>query len=332
MTLQQLRGMCAVVECAYNVSRAAEALHTSQPAISKMIRLIEEEIRTALFIRARGRIVGLTEMGTDVLALAQRILQDVKAVSDISAERFNQKSGVLKIGTTHLHARYALLKVIKEFRRDYPDVHLHLSLGNPQQILDWVSKGDVHLGICTLPRHIPENVFSLPAYPIERCIITPLQHPLLRKRRISFKDIAKYPLIAYDSLFNSGWVVEAEFEKRGLTPLIAMKATDANVIKAYVAAGLGVSIFQKMALDKDKNVGVIDMPHLLPSSVTYINLRQGQYLRNFQYEFISRLTPKWDRQSIEAQTDTDRKINPSAIPVRRGDAPGAGVEPVPDCV
>lgn len=300
MTLQQLRGLCAVVDCSYSITRAAKALYTSQPAMSKMIRLMEEELKVDLFTRARGRLVGLTDVGADVVALARRILLDLNAVSEISAERFNEKSGVLKIGTTHLHARYALLNVIKEFRQAYPNVHLHLRLGNPQQILEWVSRGHVHLGVSTLPHQLPPNIISLPAYRIDRCIITPLGHPLLRTRKITFCDLAKYPLIAYDDSSTSGQVIAAEFEKRGLAPTIAMTAIDANVIKTYVAAGLGVSIFQTMALESDEQLGVIQATDLLPSSTTYINLRHGQYLRNFLYDFISRLAAQWNRRAVDA--------------------------------
>lgn len=301
MTLQQLRGLCAIVTSSYSVSRAAKVLHTSQPAISKMVRSLEAETRTDIFLRARGRIIGLTDVGAEMVSLAHRILDDVKAFSDISENRFDQRAGALKIGTTHLHARYPLLKVIKGFRRDFPNVHAHLALGHPRQIVEWVSEGDVQVGICTLPQQVPGNVVSLPAYVIERCLITPLGHPLLKKRTIGFNDLARYPLIAYDNLFNSGWLVEAEFEKRGIKPLIAMKATDANVIKAYVAAGLGVSIFQKMALEDDKDIGVIETPRLFPSSMTYVILRQGQYMRSFLYDFIERLAPRWNRTSIAAE-------------------------------
>lgn len=310
--------MCAIVTSSYNVSRAAKVLHTSQPAISKMVRLLEQEIKTDIFLRARGRIVGLTDVGVDVLNLARRILDDVKAFSDISEDGFSQTSGVLKIGTTHLHARHPLLNVIKDFRREYPSVQLHLALGHPKQILDWVSQGEVQIGICTLPRHVATNVVSLPAYSIDRCIITPLRHPLLKKRRVTFNDIAEYPLIAYDNLFNSGWVVDAEFEKRGLKPLIVMRATDANVIKAYVAAGLGVAIFQKMALEKDKDVGVIEALDILPPSVTYISLRHGQYMRSFLYQFAARVAPQWNRASIEVElTKAERmKRTPVSFPCR----------------
>jgi DNA-binding transcriptional LysR family regulator len=301
MTLQQLRGICAVVEHGYSVSRAAKALHTSQPAMSKMIRLVEDELKTEVFLRARGRIAGLTEIGTDVVSLARRILQDVNAISDVSAERFHQRSGVFKIGTTHLHARYALLDVIKDFRLIYPDVHLHLVLANPQQILDLVVRGDVQLAICTLPQQIPPDIVSLPAYTIERCVITPLHHPLLRQRKIRLADIARWPLVAYDNAFNSGWVIEAEFARRGLKPLVVMRATDADVIKAYVAAGLGISVFQKLALQQDDNLAVIDTPDLLPSSLTFINLRAGQYLRNFMYDFIRRVASQWDRCAVDAE-------------------------------
>ncbi len=300
MTLQQLRSMNEVVSNAYSVSRAARALYTSQPAVSKIIKSLEEELGAEIFVRARGRIAGLTEIGEDVLALAKRILQDAAALNELVAERYSEKSGVLRIATTHLHARYALLEIITAFTRHYPGVHLDLTQGNPEQITAWVAEGEVHLGVSTLPERLPDSVLTLPAYPIERCIITPPGHPLLKAKRLRLEDVARYPLITYDRMFNSGNVVQGVFERHGLGPRIAMKATDANVIKAYVAAGLGIAVFQKMALEpaRDKNLGVIDSAHLFPPSQACISLRRGQYLRGYVYDFIKGIAPQWTRAAI----------------------------------
>ena len=213
MTLQQLRSICEVVASGCSVSRAAQALHTSQPAVSKLIKLLEQELGAEVFVRAKGRITGLTEIGEDVFAHARRILHDSAALTEIAAERYSEKSGVLRIGTTHLHARYALLEVITAFTRAYPEVHMDLTQGNPEQIADWVAAGTVHLGISTLPGVVPASVLTLPAYAIERCIITPLRHPLLRLKRATLRDVARYPLITYDRMFNSGSVVQDVFGK-----------------------------------------------------------------------------------------------------------------------
>lgn len=303
MTLQQLRCLDEVVACDYSMSRAAVALHTSQPAVSKLIRQLEQQVGAEVFVRARGRIGGLTEIGSDVHAIARRMLRDAAALDDLAAERASEKSGVLRIGTTHLHARYALLEVITAFTRAYPDVHLDLTQGNPEEIASWVAAGSVHLGVSTLPATVPPSVLTLPAYAIERCIITPLKHPLLQLKRVRLQDIARYPLITYDRVFNSGNVVLGVFEKQGLQPRIAMKATDANVIKAYVAAGLGIAVFQSMALDpaEDKRLAVINPGPLFPASQAFISLRRGQYLRGYAHDFITRVAPKWTRAAVERE-------------------------------
>ncbi|MBX3664418.1 MAG: LysR family transcriptional regulator [Burkholderiales bacterium] len=303
MTLQQLRCLCEVVDRDYSVSRAAAALHTSQPAVSKLVKQLEQQMGAELFVRARGRVAGLTEIGRDVHELARRMLRDAAALNDLAAERARETSGVLRIGTTHLHARYALLDVITAFTRAYPDVHLDLTQGNPDEIMAWVAAGTVQLGVSTLPEAVPPSVLTLPAYVIERCIITPLKHPLLKAKRLTLREIAKYPLITYDRVFNSGSVVLSAFEKQGLQPRVAMKATDANVIKAYVAAGLGISVFQKMAHEpaEDRRLAVLDPGALFPASQAFISLRRGQYLRGYAYDFIARVAPKWSRAAVDRE-------------------------------
>lgn len=303
MTLQQLRCLCEVVDRGYSVSRAAVALHTSQPAVSKLVKQLEQQMGAELFVRSRGRIAGLTEIGRDVHELARRMLRDASALSDLAAERARETRGVLRIGTTHLHARYALLDVITAFTRAYPDVHLDLTQGNPDEIMAWVAAGSVHLAVSTLPDTVPPSVLTLPAYVIERCVITPLKHPLLKAKRLTLREIAKYPLITYDRVFNSGNVVLGAFEKQGLQPRVAMKATDANVIKAYVAAGLGISVFQKMAYEpaEDRRLAVLDPGSLFPASQAFISLRRGQYLRGYAYDFIARVAPRWGRAAVDRE-------------------------------
>lgn len=303
MTLQQLRCLNEVVGNAYSMSRAAGVLHISQPAVSKLIRQLEQEIGAEVFVRFRGRIGGLTEVGGEVHEIAARMLRDAAALTELAAERSVEKSGVLRIGTTHLHARYALLDVITAFTRAYPEVHLDLMQGNPDEIMSWVASGTVHLGVSTLPADIPDSVLTLPAYAIKRCIITPLKHPLLMLKRITLRDLARYPLITYDRVFNSGNVVLGVFEKQGLAPRVAMQATDANVIKAYVAAGLGISVFQKMALDpgEDGRLAVIESGSLFPPSQAFVTLRRGQYLRGYAYDFIARVAPKWIRAAVDRE-------------------------------
>lgn len=302
ITLQQLRVVCEVVVQDYNVSRAAMTSHTSQPAVSKMIRSLEQELGADIFVRAKGRLSGLTELGVNVYALARRMLHDAASLSEMAAESFNERKGRLKIATTHLHARYALVPAITKFASAYSEVDVELTQQDPAAVMALVATGECHLGLSTVPGKVANNVVILPAYKNERCVITPLNHPLLRMKKLTLANIAKFPLVAYDDrVFASARVIMDQFEKNGLEPRIALKATDADVIKTAVAAGLGISVFQKMAIDsiKDKNLAVIDARNLFPMATVYISLRRGQYLRGFTYDFIARLAPQWTKKEIE---------------------------------
>lgn len=302
MKLTQLRVICNIVDNHYNVSRAAVAANTSQPAMSKMVRALEQEVGAEIFIRSKGRLSGLTDLGVEVYALARRMLHDAASLTDITAEVFHQKTGLIRIATTHLHARYAIVPAIMKFAEFYPDVDVELTQQDPQTVMRFVASGECHLGLSTVPGKAAENVVIFPAYRVERCLITPRHHPLLRrKRKLTMADIAEYPLIAYDRVFASARDIMEKFARANLEPRVALKATDADVIKSAVAAGRGISIFQKLAVDpaKDKDIAVIDLRHLFPLTDIYISLRRGQYLRAFTYDLIACLAPQLSRREIE---------------------------------
>lgn len=293
MTLQQLRCLQAVLNHQLSVSRAAEALHTTQPAVSKLIRSLESELGIDLFVRRGNRLVGLTDGGKEAAALSRRVLNDTQALTTLAQADGVANSGTLRVGTTHIHARYALLDVIRRFTATYPAVNLEVMQGPPGEIVRWVMEGAVDLGISTLPRTTPEGLVTADAYAFSRCLIVPAGHPLQRKRRVTIEDIARYPLVTYDESFNSGWVVQREFQRRGLEPRVAVRATDANVIKAYVAAGLGVAIIQRVAIDpaRDTDLALIDMGDVFPPSQAHFSVRGDHFIRGYMRAFIEMVTP-----------------------------------------
>lgn len=294
MTLQQMRCLLAVVEHQFSVSRAAEALFTTQPGVSKMIGAFEREIGTEVFSRAGNRLIGLTPSGQEAVALARRVLRDVRTMSTLAQDKTTDVSGTLRVGTTYIHARYTLVPVVKRFFRAFPGVELVLNQGTPEQILNWVTEGAIDIGLSTLPVQCPGGVTTLDAYQFERCLIVPVGHPLLKLHHLKIEQIARYPLVTFDESFSSGWVVQREFQRRGLTPRIAMRATDTNVIKAYVGAGMGIAVIQKMAVDPavDVDIRVMATDHIFPPSTAMISLRSDHLLRKFGYDFIQMITPR----------------------------------------
>ena len=288
MTLKQLRCLLALADHGFSVSRAAAALHTTQPGASKMIKALENEAGVALFARAGNRLTGLTDAGSNAVEIARRVIRDTGTIASLAKNVQTEQTGTLRVGTTHIHACYSLVGVIRQFIAAYPGVELTLTQGSPKDILNWVLEGSIDIGVSTQPGNLSPDIIAFEAYPIERCLIVPLGHPLLKAKPLRIQDIARYPLITYDQAFNSGWVVQHEFQRRGVTPRVVIRATDANVIKSYVAAGVGVAVVQKMAIDpaRDRAFEVIPSDHLFPVSMSLVSVRRDRVLRPFGQGFI----------------------------------------------
>jgi LysR family cys regulon transcriptional activator len=149
MKLQQLRYLREVVKRGLNVSEAAEALYTSQPGISKQIRLLEEELGVQILVRHGKRVIDLTEPGRLIVEIADRMLQDADSLKAVGREFGNEDTGALSIATTPTQARYALPSVVQRFRAVHSRVRLNLREGSPEQIVDLVASAAVDVGIVT---------------------------------------------------------------------------------------------------------------------------------------------------------------------------------------
>jgi LysR family transcriptional regulator, cys regulon transcriptional activator len=303
MKIQQLKYLCNLAEHGFNMTTTAQTLNTSQPGISKQMQLLELELGIELLNRSGNKILGLTDVGAEILIKAQDILFTTKQIHSISNEYINKKKGVLSIGTTHLHARYSLLKVINKFTQKYPGIQLNIFQGSPSQIEEQLITGKFDIGICTKSESFHNQLIYLKTYPIYRCLIAPKEHPLITKKELSLKDISQFPLIIYDSSLSSGSVILNAFQQHKISANIVLTATDAEVIKSYVNSGLGVAIIQEIAFDKkqDINLDKRSVDHLFSISNTNILINKSNYFRSHMYDFIELLDPKWTKVKIELQ-------------------------------
>ena len=277
------------------------ALYTSQPGVSKQLRLLEQELGTEIFARSGQKLLGLTEAGTEIYEIARRILMASTELQEAAHHFSNRDSGRLTVATTHLHARYSLLPVIQRFSKKYPAVHLELIQSSPDEIDAMLVDGAADIDISTSHSTAYPDLVRLKAKVLYRCLITPKNHPLLEIGKPSLRDIARYPLIVYDSRLSSGWIVQETFEKKGIQPNIVLTAVDADVIKAYVGAGLGVSILQELAYDpaKDTELDALPARHLFPPMETYVILHRAKYMRQFTFDFIAMFAPRWRREVVK---------------------------------
>ena len=232
MTLQQLRYFVEVVRQDLNISRAAEALHVSQPGLSRQLQLFERELRLELFVRNRKRLVRLSPGGAAIHRIAQDMIESAQNISEAAREHAGKHHGALTIATTHTQARYALPEVIRRFAKRYPQVNLSLRQGTPVDVCQLVASGAADLSIATPPLELPPDLVLLPCYKLERIVLTPAGHPLLELKRLTLEKLAQYPLITYDYAFIGRSKTLGAFEARGITPSIVLNAIDADVIKS----------------------------------------------------------------------------------------------------
>ncbi len=302
MKLHQLRYVREVARQGLNISVAAEALHTSQPGVSKQIQLLEEELNLQIFQRNGKRLTGITEPGKAVIDLAERVMREMDNIKRVGEEFSHEQTGTLSIATTHTQARYRLPGAVKAFMEQFPDVKLVIHQGNPTQVAEQVESGEADIGIATEAINGYEKLLCLPCYQWNRCVITPPGHPLLKDTPLTLAKIAKYPLITYDFAFTGGSLVSRVFGKEGLEPNVVLTAIDADVIKTYVSLGLGIGLLANMAYDieRDANLAMLDASHLFPPSITYLGIRRDAYLRGYVYGFIQLLAPSFDRNAVNA--------------------------------
>lgn len=302
MKLQQLVYIREVARRNLNVSAAADALYTAQPGVSSQIRLLEDELNVQIFERNGKRLVGITEPGRAILAIAERILQEVENIKKVSGEYSSEGSGRLSIATTHTQARYALPPAIAQFKKKYPEVRLELHQGSPAHVAELAAKGIADIAIATEAIENFPDLVMLPCYEWNRCVVCPPSHPLTKVQPLTLEALAQYPIVTYDFAVAGRTKINQAFEARGLTPNIVLTAIDSDVIKTYVELGLGVGILAKMAFDpeRDKGLVAIDASHLFEPSVTRIGIRKGAYLRRYLYDFIELFAPHLDRNRVEA--------------------------------
>jgi DNA-binding transcriptional LysR family regulator len=261
MTLAQLRYLIAIADSGLNITLAAERVHATQPGLSKQLRQLEDELGFQLFVRKGKSLDAVTHAGQQVIERSRIILAEAANIRSIAANLRNEACGELRIATTHTQARFALPGAIAALSSSYPQVSVHLQPTRDAEVLTRLEAGQVDMAIISSAGAPPASGIALPAYRWQRVIVTQRNHPLaLRNRPPSLAELAELPLVSYESSLKSESSLRRAFEAVDLTPQIAMTAGDADLIKTYVRAGLGVGVLAEMAMQE----GDSDL-HTLPA-------------------------------------------------------------------
>jgi len=305
MNFQQLRAVREATRSGFNLTEVADALHTSQPGVSRQIRELEEELGIEIFVRAGKRLTGLTAPGETVLPIIERLLRDADNLKRAGDDFAAQDRGTLTIAATHSQARYALPPAVRDFVAAHPQVVLRLHQGSPKQVAQMLLDGEADIGVATEALAQYPELVALPSYRWTHAVVVPRWHALQTLaaggETLALEHLARYPIITYESGYTGRAHIDEAFRRRGLALNLVLSAMDADVIKTYVELGMGVGIIASMAFDetRDAQLHAIDARHLFASNMTRVAVRRGNFLRGYAYEFIRCFAPPLTRAVVD---------------------------------
>ena len=304
MNFQQLRSVRETVRQGFNLTLVAEALHTSQPGVSRQIRELEEELGVELFVRAGRRLLGLTPPGEAMLPMVERLLQEAENLRRAGSDFVDSEQGRLTVAATHTQARYALPTAVRDFRQSHPGITFRLVQGSPTQIAQQVIEGQADIGIATEALADYPELVTLPCYRWTHAAVAPRGHPLAREvaegTPLTLQRLAQFPLVTYEHGYAGRRHIDAAFAQARLPVEIVLEAMDTDVIKTYVELGVGVGIIASVGYDesRDTALAALDARHLFALNTTRVAIKRGAFLRGYVHDFIQTFAPPLTREVV----------------------------------
>lgn len=296
MTLNQLRYLIAIVDAGLNITIAAERVHATQPGLSRQVKQLEDELGFLLFLRKGRSLTALTQAGEHVMVHARRLLDEAANIRALAANQRGERKGRLTLVTTHTQARYVLPDAIAATRREFPAVSIRLHPSDESEILAQLARGGDDFAIISTSGAVPGSGVPVPLFRWRRVVLVPADHPLARHARApALRELSALPLVSYESSRRPESSLRRAFDSAKLPLQLAMTAHDADLIKTYVRAGIGVGILAEMAITPDEtDLCVLPAPAALPECVTWAVLPRGRVLRDFALHLLREIAPQID--------------------------------------
>jgi DNA-binding transcriptional LysR family regulator len=246
-TLRQLRVFESTARH-LSVTRAAEELHLTPPAISIQIRQLEGHANTALFDRI-GRRLRLTQAGEEVLGHTREILGHIRGAEEAIAGLVSLEQGLLDVAVINA-GDYFFPWLIAAFREAHPRIRTRLSVGNREELLERLAAHEVDLAVMSHPPAQP-GFLAVPFAPHPHVIVAAPAHPLVRRRSVALEAVAREPLITREPGSATRLAMEQAFAEAGVVPRIEMEIASNETIKQAVAAGFGLGFLSAHAVQQD---------------------------------------------------------------------------------
>lgn len=287
--LKQLRAFCNTAR-SESMSRAAEQMFLSQPSISLLIQALEKDLKCSLFDR-QGPRLQLTKEGKILLELALPLVEGLENLPDTFHDRCNYTvTGTLHIAAGESTTLYLLPRIVDRFTRRYPQIQVKLHNVPGKEGLSMVRSGDVDMAVGPMTE-IPDEIWYSPLVSYEPVLITPLQHPLTKRKKVSLQDIAPYGLILPPHSMSTRNYIDVVFQQHNFDYRVSMEAGGWEVIKKYVELGLGISIVTSICLTGKEKLARKALTEYFPERSYGLVLRRGKFISPAAKRFIDLLDP-----------------------------------------
>lgn len=294
MTLFQIKIIIKLKKNHFNITKTAESLNVVQSAISRQIKLIEDDLGLPLFLKKGKRYLDFTKEGYAIYDQALKIEQATNNIRAFSQEALQEKVGRIRIATTHTQAKYFLPEHLTEFRKLYPQVSIEIEQSSPAELSNKVLESEADVAISTEQIDDSDTLTTKFCYQWNHALIMPKDHPLatMNVDTLTLEEIAKYPILSYVQGFTGGGIIRNEFKRKGLDVQIGLSASDTDIIKTYVKLGFGVGIIAEMAYDPelDHQLAIISLEKLLPKFETKISYLKNAFQPKYLQRFIEIIT------------------------------------------
>jgi LysR family cys regulon transcriptional activator len=311
MTLTQLRYLIAIADAELNITLAATRVHATQPGLSKQLKQLEDELGFLLFVRKGRSLESVTPAGVEVIERARAVLSEANNIRTYAANQRRESQGQLTLTTTHTQARFVLPPAVAQIKQAYPQVSVHLQQAAESDALDLLSQGDADIAVVSTAGGEPSAGIAIPLYHWRRLLIVPRGHPFDRGSQApDIQALSGQPLISYESSTRPGSSLQRAFAQVGLEPNLALTALDADLIKTYVRAGLGVGLVAEMAINlSDTDLRAWPAPAPIAECITWAVLPRDRVLRDYALELIHVLAPQIDKRDLRRVLDGNQQAN-----------------------
>jgi LysR family transcriptional regulator, cys regulon transcriptional activator len=323
MTLTGLRCLVQIVDANLNITAASEALHLSQPCVSRHLKQVEDALGFRVFARRGRTLMDITPAGTQAIEVARRVVQEVDGLRSYAANARGDLAGELSIAAPQTYALYVLPPLLRRLRELYPDLGVSvLTLGEGERVRPLEHcRCDIVLASTAGHETVEGASIAIPLFRWKRVVIVRRDHPLARQRTpVTLAQLAACPLITYEASRRPGSSLRRVLGAAGLQPRFSCSAHDTDTLKAYARAGLGVGLVAELSLSAAdrRQFAVLAVDPAVPDCTAWAVLPEGRVLRDPTRDLVRLLAPQLDAGALRRASQGTPPAQWPDVPLHAG--------------